>query len=169
MNKHDLRISKIQDRDRLKISEFISDNWGSSFVVTKGRVLKPENLSGFISIDNNNRIIGLITYNIENQNCEIVTLNSKIENIGLGTELVNRVIEVAQVNDCSRVWFITTNDNLKAIRYYQKRGFEWIEFHKNAVIELRRIKPEIPQLGFDEIPIRHEIEFEYLINLDRKI
>ncbi len=169
MNIHDLRISKIQDRDRLKISEFISDNWGSSLVVTKGRVHKPENLSGFISIDNNNRIIGLITYNIENQNCEIVTFNSKIENIGLGTELVNRVIEVAQVNDCSRVWFITTNDNLKAIRYYQKRGFEWIEFHKNAVIESRRIKPEIPQLGFDEIPIKHEIEFEYLINLDRKI
>jgi ribosomal protein S18 acetylase RimI-like enzyme len=169
MNKKDFKISKIQDRERLKISEFINDNWGSSFVVTKGRVYKPENLSGFIIKDNNNKIIGLITYNIENKNCEIITLDSKIENIGLGTELVNKVIEVARANNCSRIWLITTNDNLKAIRYYQKRGFEWIEFHKNAVIESRRIKPEIPKLGFDEIPIKHEIEFEYLINLDKII
>ena len=58
---------------------------------------------------------------------------------------------------------ITTNDNLNALRFYQKRGFELVAVHPHAVDEARRIKLEIPMLGEDEIPIRDEIELEMLL------
>lgn len=88
-------------------------------------------------------------------------MNSETKKIGLGTELVNRVIEKAKESNCRRVWLITTNDNTSAIRFYQKRGFEWVGFHKDAIEESRKLKPEIPELGDDGIPIKHELEFEY--------
>lgn len=52
------------------------------------------------------------------------------------------------------------NDNLHAIRSFQKRGFEWVGFYKDSVNESRKLKPEIPEFGEDDIPIKHEIEFE---------
>lgn len=35
--------------------------------------------------------------------------------------------------------------------------------HLNAVVKSRKIKPEIPLYGFDNIPILHEIEFEKIL------
>ena len=58
---------------------------------------------------------------------------------------------------------ITTNDNLHALRYYQKRGFDIIGFNYNALDEARKIKPEIPLTGMDGIPLKHEIELELLL------
>jgi len=103
---------------------------------------------------------GIITYNIENNECEIVSLDSLCENVGIGSALINQVVNEAKINGCRRVWLITTNDNTHAIRYYQKRGFDMVAIHRNAVKESRKIKPQIPMTGFDGIPILHEIEFE---------
>ena len=163
MNKQNFTITEIQNSDKFMIAEFVRNNWGSSIIVSKGRIQNTENLQGFLCRDDNNKIVGLVTYSIENKDCEIVTLDSKIENIGLGTKLIENVINVARKHFCERVWVITTNDNLKAIRFYQKRKFDWIGFHKNAVIKSREIKQEISIFGFDKIPIKHEIELEYLI------
>ncbi|MEM6284414.1 MAG: GNAT family N-acetyltransferase, partial [Chloroflexota bacterium] len=57
-------------------------------------------------------------------------------------------------------WLITSNDNTPALRYWQKRGFEIIAVHRDAITEARRLKPEIPLVGMDDIPIRDEIELE---------
>lgn len=75
--------------------------------------------------------------------CEIITLNSKVKNNGLGTRLVNKAIDTAKVNHCKSVWLITTNDNTHAIRFYQKKGFERVGFYKDAMKESRKLKPEI--------------------------
>jgi len=153
-------ISSISDKDKSSISHFISDNWGSSLSVSRGKILDTTELPGFICKEKN-QILGLVTYHIKNYECEIVTLNSAIQNKGLGTKLLNSVLDMARNNNCKRVWLITTNDNTNAIRFYQKRGFEWVGFYKDAIIESRKLKPEIPEYGDDNIPIKHEVEFEY--------
>ena len=61
---------------------------------------------------------------------------------------------------CSRITLITTNDNLPALRFYQKRGFDMVRLYRNAVEHSRKIKPEIPLTGMDGIPLKHEIELE---------
>ena len=163
MNEVDLKISKIIETDKTLVAKFISDSWGSSNCVSRSKIYDTTILPGFIC-KKNNEIIGLLTYNIEDNECEIVTLDSKFNDIGLGTKLIRKVIDKAKENDCKRVWLITTNDNSNAIRFYQKRGFEWVGFYKDAMQESRKLKPEIPELGNDNIPIKHEIEFEF--NLD---
>lgn len=74
--------------------------------------------------------------------------------------LIDKVIEEAKEHKCKRVWLITTNDNTHAIRFYQRRGFNFRGLYINAIQESRKIKPQIPLLGMDDIPIMHEIEFE---------
>ncbi len=58
---------------------------------------------------------------------------------------------------------MTTNDNTPALRFYQRRDFDLVSIHRNAVKEARKLKPEIPDVGMDGINIRHEIEMEYLL------
>jgi len=162
MKSIDFHINEIKREDKPLVSSFISENWGSPIVITKGKTHNTMDLSGFI-YKSNDKIIGLITYKIEDDECEIVSLDSKLENKGLGTSLINKVIEYARKVRCKRIWLITTNDNTKAIRYYQKRGFEWIGYYQDSVMESRKLKPEIPEFGFDNIPIKHEIEFELML------
>jgi|GEM_PF-5166799 len=47
--------------------------------------------------------------------------------------------------------------------FYQKRGFDLKEIHRNAVEAARKIKPSIPLFSEDGVPIKHEIEFEKLL------
>ena len=139
-----------------------TENWGSSIIVSRGKVHSFEDLPGFIALENG-RIIGLITYSISDDSLEIVSLDSFVKNRGVGTQLINHVIEKAKEFKCKRVLLITTNDNTRAIRYYQKRGFNLCNIYLNAVNEARKIKPQIPLYGYDNIPILHEIEFEMLL------
>jgi ribosomal protein S18 acetylase RimI-like enzyme len=156
-------IEQITQSDQTLISDFMIRSWGSPYSVSRGKMHDVVNLPGFIC-KQNGKIAGLVTYHIENNECEIVTLDSIIENKGLGSRLVEKVIQTAKENQCDRVWLITTNDNCHAIRYYQKRGFDWVGFYRDAMDESRKLKPEIPNLGEDGIPIRHEIEFQYKLH-----
>lgn len=161
-NKTNQTITEITASDKELIIDFISVHWGSPLCVSRGKLYDPANLPGFICIENN-KLLGLITYHIQDTDCEIVNLNSLVQNSGLGTKLINKVISRAKENNCNRVWLVTTNDNINGIKFYQKRGFEWAGFHKNAIKESRKLKPEIPEIGHDSIPIKHEIEFEYIL------
>jgi len=90
----EFKISLISDKDKRLISHFISGSWGSSLSVSRGKILDTVNLAGFVCKEND-RIIGLVTYHIENNECEIVTLNSVVKNKGLGTKLLNSVLEIS--------------------------------------------------------------------------
>lgn len=156
------QISKLSKEDSILIASFMTDNWGSPMIVTKGMIFNTCDLPGFIC-KRDNKILGLITYNIDKKDCEIVTLNSQLNNLGLATKLINKVLKIAKQKGCKRVWLITTNDNTNAIRFYQKRGFELVGFYQNSIADSRKLKPEIPEFGNDGIPIKHEIKFELLI------
>ena len=152
-------ISEISSEESSLVASYVAGLWGSAMSISRGRILNTAELPGFIC-KKGNKVIGLVTYKIDEDSCEIVTLNSEFKNQGLGTQLINKVIGKAKSNGCRRVWLITTNDNTNALKFYQKRGFEWVGFYKNSMDESRKLKPEIPETGDDGIPIKHEIEFE---------
>jgi len=104
--------------------------------------------------------VGLLTYTISNDELEIVTLNAFDEGKGVGTALLGELEKLAKMKNCSRIWLITTNDNVDALRFYQKRGYEIKSVHRYAIEESRKIKPQLPFVGKYGIPIRDEIEME---------
>lgn len=114
-------------------------------------------------IEDDGEIIALITYLFYGEVMEITSLDSFREKQGLGTRLLNGAVETARRHGCKKIVLITTNDNINAIRFYQKRGFDMARLYRNALDVSRRMKPEIPLIGEDGIPLRHEIEFEMLL------
>jgi GNAT superfamily N-acetyltransferase len=156
-----LEVRRTSADDRLWAETLLREHWGSTIQVTRGRLHDASGLPGYVAIYHQERT-GLITYRIEGAACEIVTLNSLVEGHGIGTALVQAAREAAAEAGCQRLWLITTNDNLTALRFWQKRGFSLVQVHRNAVADSRRLKPEIPLTGEHGIPIRDEIELELI-------
>lgn len=148
--------------DRGWARRILIDRWGSAEVVSRGYLHHADRLPGFVAFHQDRRV-GLATYRVTGKACELVTLDSLEPHIGVGTALVRAVAQAAKNAGCLRVWLITTNDNLRALRFYQKRGFALVAVHANALETARKIKPEIPIKGLDGIPLRDEIELQTLL------
>jgi GNAT superfamily N-acetyltransferase len=155
------QIRPLNQEDRLRSARLIKEHWASSKIVTRGRAHNTSELMGFAAIQDG-RPVGLVTYRIEGCECEITTMNSLAEGIGVGTALLKAVKTVAAFAKCKRVWLVTTNNTL-ALRFYQKRGFQIAAVHRNAMQRSRELKPEISLNGVDGIPIRDEIELEIML------
>ena len=156
---NDFKIRKLMPSDRKWVRQLMIEHWRSEKVVSRGVIHEPHKLNGFAAFMDN-RPVGLLTYNIIDRNCEIVTLDSLVENRGIGSALLEEVCKAARQAGCDRLWLITTNDNIHAIRFYQRRGFTIAAIHCNEINKSRELKPEIPLMGNEAIPIRDEIEFE---------
>lgn len=150
-------IRERTDTDQDWISSVITENWGSTRIVTRGRVHDIDDCPGFVAEKDGERV-GVLTYQIYGKECELITMNALEKGVGIGTELLDSLREVAKQNECRGIWLITTNDNVDAMRFYQKKGFFFVSVHRDAVVAARRLKPEIPEIGLYGIPIRDEIE-----------
>lgn len=155
----DIVIEPIGENNRATVQEWIA-TWPADYIISRGRSLRPGDLDGFVAFDDSDHLVGLLTYEIVGDQCEVVTLDALNQWSGIGTLLMNRVIAAAREAGCKRLWLITTNDNTPAIRFYQRRGLTIAAVHVNAIEYSRSIKPEIPKIGLFGIPIRDEIEFE---------
>lgn len=149
----------ISEKNRDMVNEFLIREWYSTNVVVRGRANDLSTADGFIAMEQD-ELKGLVTYLLYDDVCEIMSLNSLEERRGIGTKLIHQVVEVAKQRHCSKVVLITTNDNLNAIGFYQKRGFDLARIYHNAMEESRKLKPEIPLFGEHGIPLKHELEFE---------
>lgn len=150
------------DSDKVWICDLLKSQWGSTEIVTRGVLHDGSMLPGYVALVDG-RPAGLLTYRIIGDKCEIITLNSLQRSLGIGTALIQAVRKRAVEAKCKRLWLITTNDNLAAIRFYQRRGFLLVTIHRNAIKFSRMLKPSIPETGCDDIPIRDEIELEMVL------
>ena len=154
-----LLVRSIEASDRNWVESFVKSRWRSEIIVAKGRVIRPAELDGFAAFKGKNRV-GLLTYRIEGPDCEIVNIDSTAEGEGIGTALIEAIKKEAKVKGCRRLWLITTNDNLNALGFYQKRGFRLIAIYPDALESSRKLKPQISIKAANGIPIRDELELE---------
>jgi ribosomal protein S18 acetylase RimI-like enzyme len=151
-------IRALDDTDRERVGAFLRERWGSDRVVSQGRLHHVPELPGFVAIsDDGDRIEGLATYLIEGDGCEIVSLDAVQPGRGTGTTLLERAVEAARAAGCRQVRLVTTNDNMRALRFYQRRGFRLVALNAGALDRSRELKPEIPATGMNGIPLRDEL------------
>ena len=157
----DFQIRPVDSDDGDWVARFIAERWGAEFIAAHGQVYYCRNLPGFVAIQGAERI-GLATYTIIGDECEIVSLDSLRPRLGIGTGLIDAVKAVAVQARCRRLWLVTTNDNMNALRFYQKRGFVLVKVLRNSLDFARSLKP-VPLIGADGIPLRDEIELEVML------
>ena len=154
-----MTFEAICPENRERINRFIEEHWFTTTMVVRGREIDMTRVDGVAAMDGG-EIVGLATFLFYDGLCEIVSLDGLRENQGIGTALLTRVLAQARQHGCAKAVLITANDNLRAMGFYQKRGFDMVALYRNAVDVSRRLKPEIPAIGENGIPLRHEIEFE---------
>jgi hypothetical protein len=86
----DYTIHPLNDDDREWVKQFIAWQWGAEIIVLHGAVYRAETLPGFVAICGD-EIAGLVTYHIQGDACEIITLDSLEVGIGIGTALIDAV------------------------------------------------------------------------------
>lgn len=158
----DFEVRTVCADDRGWISETLNACWGSTAMVSRGVLHDVLAHPGFVAVQDG-KPVGLLAYNIVGDECEIILMQSMREGVGVGSALIDAVKHLATIEGCARLWLITTNDNLRALHFYQKRGFTLAAVHPNSLAQSRLLKPQIPLAGMDGIPLRDEIEMEIII------
>ena len=157
-----MEIRRLTSEDIPRVRQFWSEQWSGDFVVSRGLVHRPEEVEGFV-VEDGEFWDGLVTFKITNDECEVTSLDGLREGQGIGTKLLRKVIEEARTRKCRRVFLITTNDNLYALGFYQRRDFELVAIRRTAMDETRKLKPDILLIGMNRIPLRDEIELEMIL------
>jgi ribosomal protein S18 acetylase RimI-like enzyme len=106
-------------------------------------------------------IVGVLTLRFDDAESEVLTLHVDGRQCGIGTALLEEAARLARDRGSRRLFLVTTNDNVDALRFYQRRGFRLCALHVGAVDESREtLKPEIPAIGEYGIPLRDELVLE---------
>ena len=155
-----IRVEPVTDNAWL--SNYIRKRWGEPGVVSRGRVRTGSELSALRAVADNGAV-GVVSWLAEGASVELVTLDSERPGKGIGTLLMDAVLNEIRRQPVERLWLVTTNDNIDALRFYQRRGWRLAALHAGAIAESRRLKPSIPETGAYGIPIRDEIELEYAL------
>ena len=152
-----MRVRAATAEDWAWIESFLAEHH-STRVARRGEIVRPIDHPMLIA-ESDGEAGGLLTYIVAGAECEILTLHATRQWAGAGSALIAAVRDLAAERGCRRLWVLTTNDNVDAVRFYQRRGFRLSALRPGAVDDARRrLKPEIPELGDHGIPIRDEIE-----------
>jgi ribosomal protein S18 acetylase RimI-like enzyme len=145
--------------DRAWVAWAMGEQWGTTRIVSRGQLKDVLEVGLLIGLDGDERL-GLAAWHVRDGECEVVALYSPVPGRGAASALLHAVADRGREAGCSRMWLITTNDNVAALRFYQRWGLQLVAVHVRAMDETRRLKPEVPEMGLDGIPLRDEIELE---------
>jgi ribosomal protein S18 acetylase RimI-like enzyme len=142
--------------DRAWAGVWMDNHFGGALQARRGEL--HDELPGLVA-ERDARPVGILTYRIDGDECELAVLLALERGQGTGVALVDALVDAAA--GCRRIWVVTTNDNVDALRFYQRRGFRLAALRPGAVDEARRtLKPQIGATGEHGIPIRDELELE---------
>ncbi|MDP3773420.1 MAG: GNAT family N-acetyltransferase [Gemmatimonadales bacterium] len=158
-----MQIRRLEPSDREWSNALVGAHFGSSRVVSRGRLYDATALPGFIAM-HDGVPAGLLQFRIAGSTCEVVVLVVERPREGVGTALLDSMREAARSAGCSRLWLVTTNDNTVAQSFYRALGWRLVTVHKGAVTRSRVLKPEIPEFGANGVAIEDELEYELCVS-----
>ncbi len=155
-------IRPLSDKHRAWALTALEEHWGALQMLSRWRWHDLRTLDAFVALWDD-APVGIITYYCEGDQCEVVTLNSFLEDQGVGEALLFAVRDAARKQGCTRLWLTTANSNLRALQFYQKREMAIVAVHRFAIDEARKTYPSIPLLDTNGIPLRDELELEMVL------
>lgn len=154
-----VHVRELREDEREWLRATLREAWSGDTVVGRGQTWTPGELPALVAVDEDGERVGIATYTVEGDIAELTTLNALKPGIGAGRRLVEGVAAAARAAGATRLRVMTTNDNTRAIRLYQRAGFRLAELRPGGVDRAREtLKPTIPLVGDDGIPIRDEID-----------
>ena len=149
-------VRPIVEVDRAWAGQLLSGHFGDTRQARRGELIDAMTMSGLVAVDEHGERLGLLTFRDLAGEVEILALVAETRHHGVGTALLGALLDLKAD---STIWVVTTNDNLNALRFYQRRGFRIRGVRPGAVDAARvNLKLSIPVAGEFGIAIRDEIE-----------
>lgn len=154
-------VRPLTDADDL--AGWFEQHWGGDTVVADGRVFHIDDLTGLVA-DRQGHIGGVLTWVIDGDTMTIVSLDASRRREGIGSRLVAHALRAAREAGVKRIKLTTTNDNCAALVFWQRLGFRLVALRPDAIAAARLLKPSIPEVGDDGVPIRDELDLELILD-----
>jgi ribosomal protein S18 acetylase RimI-like enzyme len=155
-----MNIRPIVAQDRAWLADTIGAAFGSPRLISNEHIIEDASLLDGFAAEVDGRAVGCALFHDVDGDVELVALVSTYRGAGVGSALLEAALERGRRDGWKRLWLVTSNDNIEAIRMYQRAGWDWVDFRRDAITRARAIKSEIPDVGNYGIPIRHELQFE---------
>jgi GNAT superfamily N-acetyltransferase len=167
-----IRVRRARPADGPSIDAMFAATWGEPRVAARGRLYDLRTLPTLVATrtavagsardtggtqEADEQIIGVLTYEIDDDSIEVVSIEAVPPHRGTGTALLAAAVELGKAEGLARLLLVTTNDNIDAFRFYQRRGLHILEVRPDGVARSREVKPSIPLIGSYGIPMRDEI------------
>jgi ribosomal protein S18 acetylase RimI-like enzyme len=143
-------------------SQVLVAAWGSVLAARKGEIVDASLLPGFVAAMDA-ADVGLAVVAARGPEYEVVSVSTTVPGHGVGRALLQRCVDDARSHGCRRVWLTTTNNNVRALAFYQRFGMDLCAYYRNGVEAARQLKPSIPLRDEFGVPIAHELELELLL------
>ncbi len=141
------------------VREELTRHWLGTTVASRDVMFHADRLPALIA-ELKGRPVGLLTYQPDRLEWEVITLSAAAEGRGIGAALLGHVGDLARAAGAGRIFLTTSNDNLNALGFYQKRGWRLAAVYRGAMDRARLSKPDLPAVGMNGIPMHDEIELE---------
>jgi GNAT superfamily N-acetyltransferase len=146
-------------------TDFIRRVWderwaGSPVVSVNERQYQPVDVEGLVWRGREGEAGGLVTFAIEEDWAEIVSVHAFVQGRGTGSRLMDAAEEELRRRGVKKVRLVTTNDNPRALSFYVRRGYRLVRLHLDVMDEVRKLKPRVPVIGNCRIPLRDMWELE---------
>ena len=155
----ELLIRPVGPADHGLVVRLLERSWGATTVVAHGTLFDAATLPGLVA-ERDGQPVGLLTYRLDGDGLEVVTIDADPPHGGAGSALLAAARQLALHAGVRRLWLVTTNDNLDALRFYQRRGLRLVRVSPGALDVARQLKPGIPAVGAYGIPLRDELTLE---------
>ena len=103
------------------------------------RAYEPATLPAFVVVEGLIEPVGVLTYVLEGGACQIVTLDSLREGIGVGSLLVGAVLGLARDVGCERLWLVVAGDDERALSWCARRGFRRVAAREGVELEIQLV------------------------------
>ena len=156
-------IRQAEPADAAWIGDFLREHWHATTIAVHGELIEAAGLPALIAAN----CQGLATYRWHGGDAELVSLDAVPIGTGIGTALIEALIDQLRAKGCARLWLTMTNANLSALRFYQRRGFRLMQVRPGALDEARKLKPSIPTVGEHGIPMHDELDLCRVLSPDK--
>jgi GNAT superfamily N-acetyltransferase len=156
----DVVVRAAAPADRGAIDALHDREWGGPYVIAHDVRYDLRELPTLVAVEASGAVRGALAWHLDARGLEVVSVVADEPGRGIGTALLDAATETARQRGADRLWLITTNDNLRALRFYQRRGLRIVGVDPGAVDRARQRKPTIPTLGEHGIPLHDELVLE---------
>jgi len=153
-------VREATDADRVAARELFARDFGRTKIVAYGAVMDIDQMPALVAVRYADPS-GALAYRLHGDALHIVALatDPMWQRSGVGGHLVAEAELIARRLNLRRLVVSTTNDNLPALYFYQRRGYRMTDFVPSSII--MHTGQEVA--GFAGIPVRDEVRLEKLL------